>query len=171
METATPAGPPADVLFDPDSPQWRRVSPKLIKVRLILIGIWSGVPIIGGVVAAIATPYRWIWLIVGLLALGGLWSASLNGRRVRAIGYLERADDLLIRRGLFIRDMVVVPYGRLQYVDVTAGPLDRAFGIAKLDLNTAAGSLDAQLPGLEPEEAARLRDRLSELGNSRMAGL
>ncbi|MDR1186531.1 MAG: PH domain-containing protein [Bifidobacteriaceae bacterium] len=165
------ADSPEDALFDPDATDWRRVSPKLIKVRLIVIAIWFGLPVLGGLVTWAIFRHWWIVLPVAVWAALGLWTVWFNARRVRAIGYLERADDLLIRKGILFRQLQVVPYGRLQYLDISAGPLDRAFGLAKLDLNTAAGSLNADLPGLEPAEAARLRDRLSELGNARMAGL
>jgi membrane protein YdbS with pleckstrin-like domain len=64
-----------------------------------------------------------------------------------------------------------VPYGRMQYVDVEAGPLDQANGIAKLHLHTASPGTTAVIPGLAAEEAARLRDRLTARGESRAAGL
>jgi membrane protein YdbS with pleckstrin-like domain len=38
-------------------------------------------------------------------------------------------------------------------------------------LHTAAAATDARIPGLEPDEAARLRDRLAELGEAQAAGL
>ncbi|MDR3107421.1 MAG: PH domain-containing protein [Bifidobacteriaceae bacterium] len=158
-------------LFNPDAQEWRRVSPKLVKARLVVIALWFGLPALGGLIGWLIFHRWWIISPAGAWALVGLWTAWLNDRRVRAIGYLERADDLLIRKGTIYRQLQVVPYGRLQYLDVNAGPLDRAFGLAKLELKTAAGSFYANLPGLEPEEAARLRDRLSELGNARMAGL
>jgi membrane protein YdbS with pleckstrin-like domain len=69
------------------------------------------------------------------------------------------------------RSMVVVPYGRMQYVDVEAGPLDRKLGLAKVQLHTASVGTDAQIPGLPPDEAARLRDRLASRGEARLAGL
>jgi membrane protein YdbS with pleckstrin-like domain len=113
----------------------------------------------------------WIVLPAAAFLLGGVWALWLMKRRVRAIGYLEREDDLLIRKGLLFRELMVVPYGRIQYLDLEAGPLDRAFGLSNLTINTAAGGLDASLPGLEPEEAAHLRDRLAERGNAKLAGL
>ena len=93
------------------------------------------------------------------------------GRRVRAWGYAERDDDLIVQRGVMFRRVSVVPYGRMQFVDVTAGPLERAFGLATVQLHTAAAATDARIPGLVAEEAARLRDQLSALGESRAAGL
>jgi hypothetical protein len=56
-------------------------------------------------------------------------------------------------------------------VDVTAGPLDRYFGIATVRLHTATPRTDARIPGVVPAEAARLRDRLTALGGAQAAGL
>ena len=100
-----------------------------------------------------------------------VWGSWLIGRRVRSWGYAERADDLLVTSGVLRRRLVVVPYGRMQLVDVTAGPVDRAFGITTVQLHTAAAATDATIPGLVPAEAARLRDRLAALGEARSAGL
>jgi membrane protein YdbS with pleckstrin-like domain len=69
------------------------------------------------------------------------------------------------------RTVVVVPYGRMQFVDVYAGVVDRLFGLAKVQLHTASARSDAYIPGLGPQEAARLRDRLASRGEARMAGL
>ena len=92
-------------------------------------------------------------------------------RRFEAWGWAEREDDLLLRRGVLVRSTTVVPYGRMQFVDVTAGPLERAFGLATVQLHTAAAASDARIPGLPPHEAARLRDRLTALGEDRAEGL
>ena len=52
----------------------------------------------------------------------------LTPRRVRAIGYQLRDDDLLFRRGIMFQRFVAVPYGRMQLVDINRGPLARASG-------------------------------------------
>jgi membrane protein YdbS with pleckstrin-like domain len=91
--------------------------------------------------------------------------------RYRAWSYEEREDDLLVRRGCLIRRISVVPYGRMQFVDVTAGPLERSFGLATVRLHTAAAATDARIPGLDQTEATRLHDRLAALGEARAAGL
>jgi membrane protein YdbS with pleckstrin-like domain len=67
--------------------------------------------------------------------------------------------------------MTVVPYGRMQFIDVTAGPVDRVFGLATVQLHTAAAATDARIPGLPVSEASRLRDRLAALGEAQAAGL
>jgi uncharacterized protein len=104
------------------------------------------------------------------LVVGGLlW--ILVGRRFRSWGYAEREDDLLVRRGVMFTRLSVVPYGRMQFIDVTAGPLERAFRLATVRLHTAAAATDARIPGLERDDAAGLRDRLAELGEAQAAGL
>ncbi len=97
-----------------------------------------------------------------------LWFAR---NRFRSWAYQERDEDLIVERGVLIRRLSVVPYGRMQFVDVTAGPVDRIFRLATVRLHTAAAASDARIPGLEREEAARLRDRLAALGEAKAAGL
>jgi uncharacterized protein len=59
----------------------------------------------------------------------------------------------------------------MQFVDVTAGPVERLFGLATVRMHTAAAASDARIPGLESGEAARVRDRLAALGEAQAAGL
>jgi membrane protein YdbS with pleckstrin-like domain len=59
----------------------------------------------------------------------------------------------------------------MQFIDVTAGPVERSLGLATLRMHTAAAASDARIPGLERDEAARLRDRLAALGEAKAAGL
>ena len=157
--------------FDPADVTWQRISPRLASARrlsLILVGA-----LLVALVVALWLLIDAVWVLIGVPAVlvGAGWEWWLVGRQTRAIGYAERADDLLVRRGIMFRDLVVVPYGRMQYVDVQAGPVDRRFGIAKVQLHTASPGTDAQIPGLAPEEAARLRDRLARRGEARLAGL
>jgi uncharacterized protein len=105
----------------------------------------------------------------GLILYTAMWVTY--GRRARSWRFRERADDLLIDHGLMFRKQVVVPYGRMQFVDVKVDPLDRMLGIATVQLHTAAAATDARIPGLVPEQARLLRDRLAELGRARMSGL
>lgn len=173
MTTDTPGAAPAPSAgpFDPADVTWTPVSARLATVRLLMIALWGGgLVVVTGVVAALVG-VAWVWAFPAALALLFGWSAVLARRQVRALGYAERAEDLLIRRGILFRELVVVPYGRMQYVDVSAGPVQRRFGIATVQLHTAAPGTDATIPGLPPQEAARLRDRLASRGEARLAGL
>jgi len=157
--------------FEPDGVVWQPVSPRLAAARLATTAIVLGVPLVAGVVVALVTGEAWVWAFPAAALALAVWCAVLIPRQVRSIGYAERADDLLIRKGIVFRSMVVVPYGRMQYVDVQAGPLARAFGIAQVQLHTASPGTDAAIDGLPPDEASRLRDGLASRGEARLAGL
>ena len=161
-----------DDLFAPSDVSWTPVSPKLASVRRLNAGIMLGVL---GLVALLILGLTLSW-VYGVLALvvfaaGFGWSWLLIGRNQRSWKYAEREDELLVSHGIMFRELVVVPYGRMQFVDVAAGPLERAFGIATVELHTATPATDAKIPGLHPDEASRLRDRLSALGQAQAWGL
>jgi membrane protein YdbS with pleckstrin-like domain len=106
--------------------------------------------------------------VVAVAAGFVLW---VERRRYLAWTYRERDEDLIVSRGVLVRRVSVVPYGRMQFVEITAGPVERVFRLATVQLHTAAAASDARIPGLERDEAARLRDRLAVLGEARAAGL
>jgi membrane protein YdbS with pleckstrin-like domain len=134
-----------------------------VVTAVVVLPVAIGLLVAGEHAAAIASA-------AALLAVAVAVYAVLHGR-YRAWGYAERQDDLLVRRGVLIRRMSIVPYGRMQFVDVTAGPVDRMFRLATVQLHTAAAATDARIPGLAVEEAHRLRDRLAALGEAQAAGL
>ncbi|MDQ0365610.1 membrane protein YdbS with pleckstrin-like domain [Catenuloplanes indicus] len=155
----------------PDTVDWRPVSHDLIWVELVRLAIWL-VIMLGAMVTGWVLAGHWLFGSgLGLVLLFGLWRAIVIGRAVRAWGYAERERDLLVRHGLLVRRLSIVPYARMQFVDVTAGPLERSFDLATVQLHTAAAASDAKVPGLRPAEASRLRDRLTALGADRAEGL
>lgn len=165
--------------IDPAGVEWTRVDEKYITVKLTTGVISWGLTLIVVLVPILGEHLFGWWSIVDwlkwpVLAVMVAWAAidiALIPKRVRAIGYFERDDDLLIRKGLLWQRVVVVPYGRLQYVDIEAGPLMRKFGICTVQLKTASAASDAAIPGALRTEGARLRDELSARGQARLAGL
>ncbi|MFE4633787.1 PH domain-containing protein [Streptomyces sp. NPDC056773] len=152
-------------------PVWVGLPGGLLTVRRLLLVLWMSLfAVVTALVLGMTAGPGWA-------ALGGFWLLVLAwgwgmlARNWRSWRYAERADDLLISRGVLWREQTVVPYGRMQLVEVTSGPLERRFGLASVQLHTAAAATDARIPGLAPEEAERLRDRLTELGEARSAGL
>ena len=140
---------------------------------LELIREVGGILVVAAVAGGAWLIWRQPWLLVAgaALALVGLVRIAFLRRSIRAWGYAERDDDLLVRHGRLVHRLSIVPYGRMQFVDVTAGPVERALGLATVQLHTAAAATDAKIPGLVPAEAARLRDRLTALGEARAEGL
>ena len=151
---------------------WTPLSPTLMKMRQTEIVVVGAVlAVIAGVAASTAgSALAAVFAVVAIaLGSGAAWWFVRN--RFRAWGYLERDEDLEVRRGVMVQRLSVVPYGRMQFVEITAGPVERIFGLATIKLHTAAAASDARIPGLHPDEAARLRDRLAALGEAKAAGL
>jgi membrane protein YdbS with pleckstrin-like domain len=161
-----------DDLFAPSDVSWTPVSPKLATLRRLNASIVAGLAAIVALLA-LGLTLGWLYgvLAVVVIALGLAWAWILIGRNQRSWKYAEREDELLVSHGIMFRELVVVPYGRMQFVDVTAGPLERAYGMATVELHTATPATDAKIPGLHPDEAGRLRDRLSALGQAQAWGL
>jgi membrane protein YdbS with pleckstrin-like domain len=132
--------------------------PILFTIPAIIVGVASGKWWISGVIWALAA----VILIIRLIFVPRNW---------RSWGYVEREDDLYITHGVMFRNLIAVPYGRMQLVEVESGPLERAYGLASVTLKTANPETGARIPGLTPEEATRLRDRLTELGEAHASGL
>lgn len=165
--------------IDPAGIEWTRVSPKYLRVRLagwaigsVIFLAMSSVPLIlllTGVLPHL--PLLLAWLLPVVVLVLAAWRGLLLPRQVRAIGYAERNEDLLIRHGIFFQRTMVVPYGRMQYVDVAVGPIERALGLCTLKLHTASPGTNAEIPGLPSSEGARLREQLSARGEAKLAGL
>jgi membrane protein YdbS with pleckstrin-like domain len=151
---------------------YRSPSPRLWSARQLLWAVVA-LPVTLGLTVLLwltaSSVAGLIALVVCLVLAAGEW-VLLRGR-YRSWGYAEREDDLLIRQGFLFRRLSVVPYGRMQFVDVTAGPVERIFGLSTVKLHTAAAATDAKLPGLANAEAERLRDRLASLGEAQASGL
>ncbi|MFF1546406.1 PH domain-containing protein [Streptomyces sp. NPDC058291] len=167
METGSPGGAETAAV----APVWSGLPPGLLRMRRLLLVVWLGLAAVGvGLLLGLLVGPA--WAAFALLPVAGVaWGWVLLARNWRSWRYAERADDLLISRGVLWREETVVPYGRMQLVEVTSGPVERYFGLAGVQLHTAAAATDATIPGLEPAEAERLRDRLTALGEARSAGL
>jgi hypothetical protein len=162
-----PAAAPGDAGI-----RWQRPSGLLLRARRIqAVLVTVPVALAGGLIAGLVGSLALgLGIGLGLVVVGLLWERFLT-RRVAAWGYAERRDDLMVRRGVLIRRLSVIPYGRMQFIDVTAGPVERSLGLATLRMHTAAAASDARIPGLDQAVAAKLRDQLAALGEAQAAGL
>ncbi len=134
------------------------------------MGIVLGIPLAGLIVIGALTS-AWVWIAAGVVLVALLLVTWVIVRQVTAHAWAEREEDLVVKRGRLIRKVTVVPYGRMQYVEVENGPLARALGIARVQLHTASPGTDANIAGVPEAEAARLRDRLTSRGEAKLAGL
>ena len=89
--------------------------------------------------------------------LGALTAWRIPLARYRRWRYEMAEDALELRHGILEQVHSAIPYYRVQYVDITQGPVERAVGLAKLKVHTAAASSDATIPGIPAGEAETLR--------------
>ncbi|MEO7410488.1 MAG: PH domain-containing protein [Sphingomicrobium sp.] len=101
-------------------------------------------------------------LIVGLVAFSAISFAP--DRIYRRLGYSVDAGLLRVVRGWLFHTDTIVPFVRVQHIDVKRGPLDKMFGIATLVVHTAGTHNSiVSLPGLAPDTAATIRDDIRSL--------
>lgn len=153
---------------------WRRVSPRYAWAELWTSAIWGVILAapVGIFLWFVSDWERWMPVAIGAAVLAVFMLAGLfSFLRVRTIGFLMRDDDLLVRRGMLFRRFVSVPYGRMQVVDVTQGPVERMLDLKTLKFVTAAATSAVTIPGLPGTDAEVLRDELVAVAESRRAGL
>ena len=111
-------------------------------------------------------------VVVAVFGLWGLWWILTTPRRTRALGYALESNHLMARRGIVFRSMSSMPYGRIQYVDVDSGPLERMCGVARLTVRTAGTTTGTMvLFGIPLNVAEELRADLVRRADERMAAL
>lgn len=159
-------------LYAPPGTDWQRLSPNFLRMKLLLIPtVWALL-----FAAPVFAAFRWgpDWLGWAALAAALAWIGwrCLRAPRVfRRWGYAERGEDVYLTHGLFHRELTCVPYGRMQLVRVNSGPLQRAFGLSTVEMVTASSEGSISIPGLSADDAAALRDRLIERGETQQAGI
>ncbi len=99
----------------------------------------------------------------GLLTLGCAVAGGTLAWRLPRVGYDAwryelTATTLELRRGVVVRSHSAIPYFRVQHIDITRSPFERALGLSQLVVRTAAATTDARLPGIAETEAELLRD-------------
>jgi membrane protein YdbS with pleckstrin-like domain len=135
----------------------------------IFIGILFSATFGGTAIAALnSEAHVWSAAVSLAAALAGAALLWLLGRRwihatYRRTSYVVSPRGLEIRRGVWWRDVISVPRSRIQHIDVTQGPVQRAYALATLVLYTA-GTQHAkiELDGLAFDTATALRRDLLE---------
>lgn len=105
-----------------------------------------------------------IWLPLALafviFVFGGIYTVF----KYRVWQFEIRDDDLYLERGVFTRVTTVVPFVRVQHVDIQRGPIERLAGLGSVVVYTAGSrGADVTIPGLTPERASDLQRRLRNL--------
>ncbi|MFY9263144.1 MAG: PH domain-containing protein [Actinomycetaceae bacterium] len=159
-----------------ESIEFTPVDSRYITVATIRhLSAWT-VVLIAVVVMAVLSDSLKIPDLVWRIALGYvLVTAALDvfiaRRRAKVVGYAELENELVVVHGIMFRRLEVVPYGRMQQVNLGTGPLMSLFDLASVELVTASATTDATIPGVKKSEADRLRAKLTALGEAKLEGL
>jgi membrane protein YdbS with pleckstrin-like domain len=127
------------------------------EVKLQQLIIWLPLLIVSFVPFLLAQMNLLLVIPMVLLLLASIIS-RLVIRKSRIKGVALREFDIAYRSGLYWRKTVIVPFNRIQHVEVSSGPLQRKFGLATVKLFTAGGSsVDLRVDGLSTERAEQIR--------------
>ena len=166
--------------------EWVRAHPSYTKIRLIqvvglfitLVGVFTALTVMFEMMRSSDVLPKTTWLsaltgaIAAVLVVWGIWRAALLPRRTRALGYSLRPNHLMARQGVLFRHVTSIPYGRIQYVDVDSGPLERAHHLVRLTIRTAGVTASkVTLYGIPTECGQQLRELLIRRADERMAAL
>ena len=146
---------PADL--QPVEPSYRnalRVRAALFWVPLFLVALVVNATVLASTQFSGVLP-----AIIGAIGLSGIMVAP--DRIYRRLGYAIDGRLLRTVRGWLLHVDTVVPFVRVQHIDVTRGPVDKMFGTATLVVHTAGTHNSiVTLPGLSPERAAEIREAI-----------
>lgn len=106
-------------------------------------------------------PLWTVWTSGLILGIGSLASLATVSVAFRIKAYALRQKDILYRSGLINRHTTVVPFNRVQHIEIKTSPIDRWFGISRLRIYTAGGSQsDLSIPGLRTGLALQLKEAI-----------
>jgi membrane protein YdbS with pleckstrin-like domain len=147
----------------------RRLDPRIVKVWTVEDAAWSAVLVVlalaadlGARVAGVDLPWPPGLAALPVAIVVGILTWKLPRARFRYWSYEVAPDTLELRHGVLERVHSAIPYYRVQYVDINQGPVERALGLARLRVHTAAASSDATIPGIAAGEADALRQVILE---------
>jgi membrane protein YdbS with pleckstrin-like domain len=105
-------------------------------------------PRMGGVLTAVLVLLGFVWVVL----------------HYRIWVYQIQDDAIYLERGVLTHVRTLVPYVRIQHVDTSRGPVERTLGLSTLVVYTAGSrGADISVPGLTPEEASDLQQRVKQL--------
>lgn len=151
----------------PDQPMPMPLDPRyrtVLRIRTAIAAIvLTGAAALGALVVAAATEWDTGAAPIAVALVSLIAIIVLPGRRYRRWSYVERDEALQVAHGLLVRVETVVPFGRVQHIDIARGPIERACGVATLVLHTAGSHNSVvRLPGLAVDAAERMRGGIRE---------
>ena len=137
------------------------IDPAYKTILRIQAAIASLVALVVATVPSLAIEGWWKYAAVPALLIVGVLMIRLPHRRWVSRGYSLAEERLRTVKGVLFHSDTVVPFGRVQHIDVDQGPLERAFGLATLTVHTAGShNASVHVPGLRHETAVEIRETI-----------
>jgi membrane protein YdbS with pleckstrin-like domain len=157
----------AESVFQPLSTNWLKVERRSWQILIGIVGsvLGGGWLVLGFFIRQSFDAWQWLFLaMVGLVIALLVWAAYFFPRRsFQATSWRLHPHGFEIRRGIWWRHRIFIPKDRIQHTDVHQGPIQRAYGLASLVLNTGGTHEPSiTLDGLDMPLAESLREQLSQ---------
>ena len=132
----------------------------LLRIRW---GVWMVVLVLPFIVAdaLIIRPIGGAWGVLSLvaIAIGLVWRTPQ--RQFAHLGFAMSDDRLRVAHGYMFHTDTIVPFVRIQHIDVGQGPLERLCGVAHIVVHTAGTHNSiVTVPGLDRDAAHAMREAI-----------
>jgi membrane protein YdbS with pleckstrin-like domain len=129
--------------------------------RLIFVLVFTVILVATYFIFTTHIPIFLLWIGGGILIVFTLTVLILTPAVFKVKSYALRQRDIMYRSGLLFRSTTVVPFNRVQHVELKTSPIDRMFKLSRLKIYTAGGSQsDLTIPGISPEKASRIKEMI-----------
>ncbi|WP_339822434.1 PH domain-containing protein [uncultured Parasphingorhabdus sp.] len=134
----------------------------LIRVNMIIRSlVLLAVAVAGEILLHMQLGTRPGMILVPVAIFVALQVVVLPHRIYRRWGYDMGDEQLRVLRGFLWRTDTIVPFNRIQHIDVAQGPLQRLFGLSTLIVHTAGTHNSiVTLPGLATADAETMRETI-----------
>ena len=144
--------------LDPVNPAYTHVLRAATALNMVPFGIAASV-FDYMLIRHIEGPYGLITALAWALAIFAI--ISFPARRMQRWGYKIGEGQLRVARGWLFRTDTIVPFVRVQHIDVGQGPVERWFGLSHLIVHTSGThNSTVTLPGLHADLAAAMRETI-----------
>jgi uncharacterized protein len=133
---------------------------KIIWINIAIVFVILAVLVSLAVIFVEETKKYWGYFTVAYIVIL-LLTITIQVVNYRNRGYAFRAHDVIYRSGAIGITTTIIPYNRVQHVELHEGWISRAFGLATVAVYTAGGvSSDLKIPGLEKQHAEAIKQLL-----------
>ncbi|WP_250885561.1 PH domain-containing protein [Shewanella jiangmenensis] len=105
--------------------------------------------------------HQLLWGVPAIVLLLCLAAVYLCRRHVAHLGYGVTELEIISQKGIWWQSRTALPYSRIQHVTLSQGPLERRFGLARIECFSAgSGTAEIEIAGLAEATAEALRSHL-----------